>query len=73
MTDITGLGWTDDVAFVQHLIEDIGVAAVPGSSFYRPAATHAVSGGLGRVRFCFCKKEETLAEAERRLARLTPR
>jgi len=28
---------------------------------------------LGRVRFCFCKKEETLAEAERRLARLTPR
>ena len=41
----------------------------PGSSFYRPAATHAVSGGLGRVRFCFCKKDETLAEAERRLAR----
>ncbi len=73
MTDITGLGWTDDVAFVRHLVEDIGVAAVPGSSFYRPAATHAVSGGLGRVRFCFCKKDETLAEAERRLERLTPR
>ena len=30
MTDITGLGWTDDVAFVRHLVEDIGVAAVPG-------------------------------------------
>jgi aspartate/methionine/tyrosine aminotransferase len=73
MTDITGLGWSDDVAFVRHLVEDIGVAAVPGSSFYRPAPTHAVAGGRGRVRFCFCKKDETLAEAERRLARLTPR
>ena len=40
MTDITGLGWSDDVAFVRHLVEDIGVAAVPGSSFYRaPART----------------------------------
>ena len=73
MTDITGLGWNDDVAFVRHLVEDIGVAAVPGSSFYRPAGTHAVAGGRGRVRFCFCKRDETLAEAERRLTRLTPR
>ncbi len=73
MTDITGLGWSDDVAFARHLVEDIGVAAVPGSSFYRPAGTHAVAGGRGRVRFCFCKKDETLAEAERRLAKLTPR
>jgi aspartate/methionine/tyrosine aminotransferase len=73
MTDITGLGWSDDVAFVRHLVEDIGVAAVPGSSFYRPAPTHAVAGGRGSVRFCFCKKDETLAEAERRLAALKPR
>jgi aminotransferase len=73
MTDITGLGWSDDVAFVRHLVEDIGVAAVPGSSFYRPAGTHAVAGGRGRVRFCFCKKDETLAEAERRFEKLTPR
>ena len=42
MTDITGLGWSDDVAFVRHLVEDIGVAAVPGSSFYRTPATHAI-------------------------------
>ena len=73
MTDITGLGWSDDVAFVRHLVEDIGVAAVPGSSFYRPAGTHAVRGGRGRVRFCFCKRDETLAEAERRLEKLTAR
>jgi aspartate/methionine/tyrosine aminotransferase len=73
MTDITELGWSDDIAFVRHLVENIGVAAVPGSSFYRPAKTHAVAGGRGRVRFCFCKKDETLAEAERRLTKLTPR
>jgi aminotransferase len=73
MTDITGLGWQDDVAFVRHLVEDIGVAAVPGSSFYRRAATPAGSSGRSRVRFCFCKKDETLAEAERRLEKLRPR
>jgi len=70
MTDITGLGWSDDVAFVRHLVEDIGVAAVPGSSFYRPTGTHAVAGGRGRVRFCFCKKDETLAEAAERMGKL---
>jgi aminotransferase len=73
MTDITGLGWSDDVAFVRHLVEEIGVAAVPGSSFYRAPGSHAVAGGRGRVRFCFCKKDETLAEAERRLEKLRPR
>ena len=73
MTDITGLGWRDDVAFVRHLVEEIGVAAVPGSSFYRTPGTQAADAGRGRVRFCFCKKDETLAEAERRLAQLRPR
>jgi aminotransferase len=73
MTDITGLGWSDDVAFVRHLVEEVGVAAVPGSSFYRAPGTHAIAGGRGHVRFCFCKKDETLAEAEHRLARLKPR
>ena len=73
MTDITGLGWHDDVAFVRHLVEEIGVAAVPGSSFYRAPGTHAIAGGRGRVRFCFCKQDETLAEAERRLEKLKPR
>jgi aspartate/methionine/tyrosine aminotransferase len=52
------------VAFVRHLVTEVGVAAVPGSSFFRDA-------GAGRdlVRFCFCKKDETLAEAGRRLLR----
>jgi aminotransferase len=65
MTDISGFGFPDDSTFVRHLIQEIGVAAVPGSSFYsRPA------DGAQQVRFTFCKKEETLAEAERRLQNL---
>jgi aminotransferase len=62
MTTIDRFGSTDDVAFVRELVTDAGVAAVPGSSFFRDA-----SSGRQFVRFCFCKKEETLAEAERRL------
>ena len=58
----------DDVAFAQYLVKDIGVAVVPGSSFYdRPQE------GRRQVRFAFCKKDETLAEAERRLAGVRPR
>jgi aminotransferase len=65
MADISGLGRGDDVAFVRELVERVGIAAVPGSSFF----SHPE---LGRdwVRFCFPKKDETLEEAERRLARL---
>ena len=68
MTDIGGLGWDDDVAFARHLVEEIGVAVVPGSSFYQDPKQ-----GSRQVRFAFCKKEETLAEAERRLSKLKPR
>ena len=68
MTETAGLGWDDDVAFARHLVEEIGVAVVPGSSFYQDPRD-----GRGQVRFAFCKKEETLAEAERRLGRLRPR
>jgi aminotransferase len=68
MTETLGLGWDDDVAFARHLIETVGVAVVPGSSFYQDARD-----GRSQVRFAFCKKEETLAEAERRLSRLQPR
>jgi aminotransferase len=68
MTEIDGLGWDDDVAFARHLVEDVGVAVVPGSSFYRDPAD-----GRRQVRFAFCKKDATLDEAERRLARLTVR
>lgn len=68
MTEIDALGWDDDVAFVRHLVEEVGVAAVPGSSFYNDPAD-----GRRQVRFAFCKQDATLDEAERRLARLRPR
>jgi aminotransferase len=68
MTEIDALGWDDDVAFARHLVEDVGVAVVPGSSFYHDAAD-----GRRQVRFAFCKKDATLDEAERRLERLKPR
>jgi aminotransferase len=68
MTETAGLGWDDDVAFARHLIEEVGVAVVPGSSFYQDPRD-----GRCQVRFAFCKKEETLAEAERRLGRLARR
>jgi aminotransferase len=66
MTEIAGLGWDDDVAFARHLVETIGVAVVPGSSFYEHPEK-----GRRQVRFAFCKKDETLANAATRLARLT--
>ena len=68
MTEIDGLGWDDDVAFARHLVEEVGVAVVPGSSFYRDPAD-----GRRQVRFAFCKKDATLDEAERRLGKLRPR
>jgi aspartate/methionine/tyrosine aminotransferase len=65
MTDISGFGFDDDVAFVRHLVTAVGVAAVPGSSFFSDA-----SHGRQQVRFCFCKRDETLDAAEGRLRRL---
>ena len=65
MTDISHFGLGDDVTFARRLVEDGGVAVVPGSSFY-----HDPQLGQSQVRFCFCKRDETLQEADRRLARL---
>ncbi len=65
MTDISGFGYADDAAFVHHLITHAGVAAVPGSSFF--AQTDA---GTQYVRFCFCKKYETLELARHQLYKL---
>lgn len=68
MTDISGFGFSSDVEFTRHLIREIGVACVPGSSFYsRPEP------GAQQVRFCFCKRDETLDEAAERLSRLRSR
>ena len=65
ITDTSAFGFTDDLVLVRHLIETIGVATVPGSSFYaRP------DGGSQQIRFCFCKKYETLEAARTRLLRL---
>lgn len=64
MADTTPFGFADDIEFTKHMIRDIGVAVVPGSSFYH------VTKGVQMVRFCFCKKDETLEAAAERLARL---
>lgn len=65
MADFSDLRFEgDDVAFARHLTERVGVAPVPGSSFYRPGSEH----GRRLVRFTFSKSEETLLEAGRRLA-----
>ncbi len=65
MTDISGFGFKNDIEFTRFLIQEIGVACVPGSSFYsRPEL------GAQQVRFCFCKKDETLLKAAERLEKL---
>ncbi|HEV2705084.1 MAG TPA: aminotransferase class I/II-fold pyridoxal phosphate-dependent enzyme [Pyrinomonadaceae bacterium] len=65
MTDISAFGFSDDVEFTRHLVREVGVACVPGSSFYsRPEL------GAQQVRFCFCKRDETLDAAAERLLKL---
>lgn len=55
----------DDMDFAKYMVREIGVAAVPGSSFYRSEA------GKRKLRFTFSKKDETLMEAARRLEGLS--
>ena len=63
MVDVSEFGVEDDTAFCEWLARDVGVAAVPGSSFFREPVRHL-------IRFHFAKREDTLLEAVRRLARL---
>ncbi len=65
MADIAEFGFADDVSFVRHLVERLGVAAVPGSSFFSN-----INAGATLIRFCFCKKYETLKKAVDRLRRI---
>ena len=68
MADVSSLGFDDDTAAARHLVEDVGVAAVPGSSFFSEPAL-----GAHLLRFAFPKRIETLEEAGRRLMTATDR
>lgn len=65
MADIGGFGFATDLEFTRHLIREVGVACVPGSSFYADPAR-----GAHLVRFCFCKRDDTLLAAVERLRKL---
>jgi len=67
MTDISRVGFPDDVTFARHLVREVGVAAVPGSSFYADP-----KAGAQRLRFHFARRRETLERAVERLDRLMP-
>lgn len=62
MCDISGFNYRDDVNFVRALIAELGIAAVPGSSFYSDPER-----GRQQVRFAFPKRRETLETAGQRL------
>jgi Aspartate/tyrosine/aromatic aminotransferase len=63
MVDISEFGYDDDYEFCTWLAKEIGVAAVPGASFFREKVNNY-------IRFHFAKKEETLREALKRLQKL---
>ena len=65
MTDISGFGAKEDTSFALEMVENYGVAGVPGSSFYYQSRL-----GATQIRFCFCKNYETLALAGEKLSRL---
>jgi len=62
LADHRPFGFSDDVAFVNHVIEHVGVAAIPPSVFYNDPAD-----GAELVGFAFCKSEDTRRSARRRL------
>jgi aminotransferase len=64
LCDITPFGFDDDVAFARWLVSEVGVAGVPGSSFYSEPAL-----GKHLIRFTFCKTHDVLNAAAERLAR----
>lgn len=65
MADIDQFGFKDDTQFAHFLVKEVGVGAVPGSSFYSRREL-----GTNKIRFTFSKRDETLTEAAERLSRL---
>jgi aspartate/methionine/tyrosine aminotransferase len=65
MSDISCFPFDNDLQFSRYLIEKAGIAAVPGSSFF----AHPEKGRKN-IRFCFCKKYETLEVARHRFSKL---
>jgi aminotransferase len=65
MADFSALSSLNDTDYTRYLVKDIGIAVVPGSSFF-----HEPGHGSNYVRFCFCKKDSTLEAAKERLLRL---
>ena len=55
-------------SFAKYLVKEIGVATVPGSSFYNDPRD-----GAQQVRFAFCKRDETLDDAANKLRKLRTR
>ncbi len=68
MTDLSGFGFSDDVTFARWLVSEVGVAGVPGSSFYSDPAS-----GRQRLRFHFARRRETLDAAIERLQTIPAR
>lgn len=65
--DVSGFGYKDDIAITKHLVKEVGVAVVPGSSFFRKSEEPGKY-----IRFCFSRQMETLTEARQRLKKLKP-
>ena len=64
---IKALKLPDDKALARWLVTERGIAVVPGSSFFR-----VPSEGAHLIRFCYCKKPETLERAAKLLTALFP-
>ena len=66
MVDVSEFGVTDDIRFCEWMAKEVGVAAVPGSSFFHENIQHY-------IRFHFAKNVDTLTEALNRLETLRPK
>jgi aminotransferase len=67
MTDISGFGYSSDLEFADYLVREVGVATVPGSSFYHDPAL-----GRTKIRFAYPKRIETLERAAQLLQQVRP-